>query len=326
MPSQDTFEPKVSFVIPNYNSAVSLGLCLDAISAQIYPKDKVEILVVDNGSIDASHEVALAKGVKLIIDKESHVSGLRNRGAAETNGELIVFVDSDCILHANWLKIAIEYLQDNSIGMVGSKTHVLPEASGWIEKAWKVHLDFSSSEQNPSWIVTRSLAVKRVAFDKVNGFDESLETCEDVAFGHELSNHFKIKNVKELAPVHLEDASDVKTFFKKEVWRGLGSVRTSFNFFKERDFSKGMVPVFKESLSLLLPFYFLFASLNLFLSLFFEKCFVFFFMMLSFPLLFISIVVCAKTSRFDAFFKLFALYYLYVFARVWSLLVSIWRK
>jgi len=321
MPSQDTFEPSVSFIIPNYNSAVSLALCLDGISALSYPSSKVEVLVIDNGSEDTSHEVAREKGVKLIVDKESHVSGLRNRGAKQASGDILVFLDSDCIIDPEWLNTALRSLVSEEVGMVGSKTHVLPEESGWLEHAWKVHLDFSASEQNPSWIVTRAIAVKKQIFSKVGGFDETLETCEDVAFGHEVSSHCRIENIAALAPIHLEDASDLKTFFSKEVWRGLGSVKTSLQFFKEVGLSQGVVPLLKEGLSLLLPFYFLFGVLLLI----FSSSFIFSIVFLFLPILLITTLVCAKTSRFDSFFKLFFLYALYISARVWSFLVAICR-
>lgn len=90
--------PRLSVVVPAYNVEPYLAECLDSILAQAY--DPLEIVVVDDGSTDGTATIARSyadahAGVRLVATPNRGLGAARNRGVAESAGDLIAFVDSD---------------------------------------------------------------------------------------------------------------------------------------------------------------------------------------------------------------------------------------
>ena len=281
----------------------------------------MEVLVVDNGSTDQSQEIARTHADQLLVEPTATIAGLRNRGATQATNEIVVFVDSDCLLDPEWLGRCATHFENEKVAMAGAKTHTLPEDATWVAKAWKVHLDRSDLDPNPSWIVTRALAVRKDVFESVGRFDESLETCEDVALGHAISETYSIVADTALAPMHLDDADTLGELFSKERWRGNDSLLTSMRFITKHPQSLCS----KEGISLALPFYFL-SALGLLLigaleALRSGSALLFFagVGMVLLPLLFMSWDTCRKTDQWKWFCSLVVVYGVYSGARVAAL-------
>lgn len=90
-------KPLVSVVIDNYNYGRFLGQCLESVLAQDYPADRLEVIVVDDGSTDDSREVAgrYKSRVKLIAQANKGQAGAFNTGFAAAKGEIVCMMDSD---------------------------------------------------------------------------------------------------------------------------------------------------------------------------------------------------------------------------------------
>ena len=102
--------PRFSVVIPAFNAAATLARAIESVQAQSWPAH--EIIVVDDGSRDASAEIArqFGDGVRLIQQANSGVSVARNAGAAAATGDWLAFLDADdwyapdrIKLHAEWI-------------------------------------------------------------------------------------------------------------------------------------------------------------------------------------------------------------------------------
>lgn len=93
----------ISVIIPTYNAAGSLGACLDALKHQSYA-GKREIIVVDDGSTDGT--AAVLKGRRMTVLRRSNQgpAAARNAGARKAKGNIILFLDADCVPHRDWLK------------------------------------------------------------------------------------------------------------------------------------------------------------------------------------------------------------------------------
>ena len=94
------FDKKISVIIPAYNIEDLLGRCVESVVYQDYPKNLLEIIVVDDGSTDATGKVAdeLAarfENVTAIHKENGGSSSARNVGIRHASGEYIGFVDSD---------------------------------------------------------------------------------------------------------------------------------------------------------------------------------------------------------------------------------------
>lgn len=106
---------KVSVVIPAHNEEKYLAKCLKSLQEQKFPKDKFEIIVVDNNSTDTTGQIARAAGVKVIVEKEQGITPARNRGFNEAQYEIIARTDADTILPPDWLKHIEKAFQDKKL-------------------------------------------------------------------------------------------------------------------------------------------------------------------------------------------------------------------
>src|SRR5215813_13858184 len=90
-----TSQPLVSVIIPTFDRAPWLGEAIASVLAQTYPH--LELIIVDDGSHDATPEVVQAFGQVLTYIRQAHagVSAARNRGVAASRGALVAFLDSD---------------------------------------------------------------------------------------------------------------------------------------------------------------------------------------------------------------------------------------
>src|SRR4051812_46462078 len=85
----------ISVVIPVRNDARRLRDCLESLSVNDYPRERVEVIVVDNGSTDNSAAIARTLGCTVLTNLQGPVSALRNFGAAVARGAILAYIDAD---------------------------------------------------------------------------------------------------------------------------------------------------------------------------------------------------------------------------------------
>ena len=113
------FEPLLSIVIPAYNEERNLGSCLEAILASGYPLAKLDIMVVDDGSIDGTREVARSYGgVRLLEqDHRGKVEAL-NQGVRHARHDFLLSIDADTVLRPGAVAELVRPLADPRVGAV----------------------------------------------------------------------------------------------------------------------------------------------------------------------------------------------------------------
>ena len=103
--------PFVSVVVPHLNQPGPLAACLEALARQSYPREAFEVIVADNGSEASPADiVARLEGARLVVEPSPGPGPARNRGVAESRGEILAFVDSDCVADRGWLEAAARRL------------------------------------------------------------------------------------------------------------------------------------------------------------------------------------------------------------------------
>lgn len=116
--------PSVSCIIATYNSSESITECLISVFSQNYPEEKLEVIIVDGGSLDKTLEILKRFKVKLYKVPPSKQEAEYNKGtgASRAKNELILFIDADNVLpHKNWLKKMTKPLMEDE-DIIGSET------------------------------------------------------------------------------------------------------------------------------------------------------------------------------------------------------------
>nr|WP_164717242.1 glycosyltransferase family A protein [Actinomadura sp. J1-007] len=165
-----TTPPRVTVVVPTRNSARTLERCLASVRAQTRP---VELIVVDNGSSDATRAIAEAHA-DAVLDHGPERSAQRNLGWREGAGGLVAFVDSDMVLEPG-VAAEAEALFDADAGLGAL---VIPELSfgeGFLA-ACRVR-EKRSYLGDPT--VEAARIFRRTALERAGGYDEGLSAFED---------------------------------------------------------------------------------------------------------------------------------------------------
>ncbi len=113
--------PTVSIVIPAYNSSKTIASAIEGCLKQDYDSKKIEIIVVDDGSQDNTKNIVNSYKVKYIYQTNQGPATARNNGWKHANGEIIAFLDSDCIPRKYWLSKMVNHYNLPSVVCVGSR-------------------------------------------------------------------------------------------------------------------------------------------------------------------------------------------------------------
>src|SRR5258708_565580 len=101
----------ISVIIPHLNQPDGLEACLRSLEAQSLDRSLFEIVVVDNGSAVAPHEVvARYPSARLLRESQPGPGPARNTGTRSATGDVFAFIDADCRAHPDWLRTALQVL------------------------------------------------------------------------------------------------------------------------------------------------------------------------------------------------------------------------
>jgi len=191
----DESKPVCSIIIPVRNEERSIAKCLDMILSNDYPKDKIEIIVVDGESDDetlrvlqnyiAEHPFAQIKVLK--NTKKTAPAGM-NIGIKHAKGSVIAIVGAHNYLSKNYLCVAVKYLEENKAECVGGigvcipvgQTSIAQAISFVMDSKFGVGKSFRTAKNEIRYVDTvPSPVYKREVFKKIGLFDENLVRNQD---------------------------------------------------------------------------------------------------------------------------------------------------
>jgi mycofactocin system glycosyltransferase len=181
--------PRVSIVIPVRDQTVDLADCLMSLANLDYPRDRLEIIVVDDGSKKEVDRIITSDARIVRLENPLGPASARNIGAMKAGGEILAFLDADCAAGERWLKETVPFFRLPAIGAVGGYVDNFYK-KGWLDRyeatfsslnmGDRIILDGKSG--STFYVPTANMLVRREIFISTGGFQAGMRTGEDVDF------------------------------------------------------------------------------------------------------------------------------------------------
>ena len=211
----------ISVVIPAFNEETELGGCLAALRAQTLSDSLFEVIVVDNGSTDATFEIAEKfvpiLPLRIIRLARSSISTARNKGASFAEGRELVFVDADCRPNPSCFQDFLDLTPEH--GIRGCH-YAIPSDSTWVGRVWTQYQ--ARDVTGPvSFVPGGGLFISKSNFVALGGFDEQVETSEDIEICTRAKKMgLSITSHPCLAVVHEGTPRTLLQFYRQHRWHG----------------------------------------------------------------------------------------------------------
>lgn len=181
----------VSVVVPVRNAPHRIAVCIDALLAQDYPRDRVQIVIVDNNSDDDTPDVVDSYPVTRVTESAAHSPyTARNAGIAAATGDIIALTDANCVPTGDWLTNGVRTLLDHGADLVGGKvtfTFSHRPTVGEIVDA-TTNVDVEASIANHGACMTGNLFVRRTVFSDIGVFSPSIRSGGDMRWTRRASD------------------------------------------------------------------------------------------------------------------------------------------
>jgi GT2 family glycosyltransferase len=172
--------PRVSVVVCSYNGARTLGDCLGALARVEYPD--VEVIVVDDGSTDATARIASDHGVRLVRTPNRGLSSARNTGLAAATGEIVAYLDDDAYPDPDWLTFLAAAFMASDHAAIGGP-NVAPPGDGLVaecvDNAPGNPIHVLLSDDVAEHVPGCNMAVRRDRLAAIGGFDAKFRVAGD---------------------------------------------------------------------------------------------------------------------------------------------------
>jgi glycosyltransferase involved in cell wall biosynthesis len=186
--------PYISVVIPAWNEEKYIGRLLRSLLNQSLERDEYEIIVVDGHSKDGTVRIARKYADRVLFENEGSIGYARNLGARKARGEIVAFIDADCIAPWNWLmRIKKTFRKPWLVGVGGMAAAI---NGRWQDKL--VFFILNYYWKAASWLgmyqfVGFNCAYRRKQFLASGGFDPDVRFMEDCEFSFRFRKQGKCK-------------------------------------------------------------------------------------------------------------------------------------
>lgn len=174
-------------VVPTWNRPAELAGCVEALAALEFPRDRYEVVVVDDGGtsdLDAALQGAAGRVAMTLLTQPNRGPGAaRNAGAAKARGRWLAFTDDDCRPRAGWLHGLAQSLAGQPDVLAGGRTFNLLRANAYSAASQRVadaaYAYFNRDRSHGQLLASNNMGVGRVEFLAAGGFDESFRIASE---------------------------------------------------------------------------------------------------------------------------------------------------
>lgn len=233
-------KPFFSIVIPTYSRPRQLADCLQSIARLDYPRDRFEVIVVDDGSPMPPEDVVDSFCDRLDVTLLTHLhagpAAARNTGAAQAKGEFLVFTDDDCTPAPDWLQaLAARFATAPDCAIGGQTLNTLtdnPYSTASQLLIAYLYIYYNADSQQARFFASNNLAVPAVRFRAIGSFETTYTraAAEDREFCDRwLYYGYRLIYAPEVLVYHAH-ALTFRTFF----WQHFNYGRGAFGFRQAR--------------------------------------------------------------------------------------------
>lgn len=185
MPEPTAALPRMSVVVPVYNGEATIRHCVEALLGLDYPRELLELIVVDNRSTDGTRRI-LDEYPLTILEEASVQSSYaaRNLGIRRSTGDIVAFTDADCVPERGWLRAIASAIQAPDVGGVAGSIEAFRVDSP-VERyqaRLSIRADRAYHHKVLPFAQTANAAYKREVFERIGLFDPSLIFGGDLDF------------------------------------------------------------------------------------------------------------------------------------------------
>ena len=209
---------RISAVIPAYNAEKYIARSIDSVLNQTCPVD--EIIVVDDGSTDNTADMVKHYGDKIryIYQDNQGISGARNTGIKNTQGDYVAFLDSDDYWCPDKLERQMSLAEEHpEYGLLASRCDKIQCAEN-IKKPNRP-LSYQSRRGKSGWVLndlfqanfirTSSVIIRRDCFDKVGLFDEKQKQAQDYDLWLRMAAEYQVGFINEFLTVYVDNPKGI---------------------------------------------------------------------------------------------------------------------
>ncbi len=222
--------PNVSVIVTARNNEETIGECIKSIVQLDYPKDNLEVLLIDSNSTDKTAQIAAEYGAK-VISMPGNAPAAYNFALKIAKYDILAFIDSDAKVEAEWLRKLVPFLNDPKTAGVSGNIETWNTENPWARSiGYDIKSRYMRLGNYTGRVATMNLLFKRSILEEVGGFDENFPSQYDTELGYRISSRgYRIAFERNAICYHFNRPT-LRAYWKQQLQYGRNTIRLYFKY------------------------------------------------------------------------------------------------